>query len=153
MPHTIASDARAACDRDKALSKTYGGNVRALIDLDLRVGEVGSWLSRAERCQEIPTIRLLLGLIRATAGRALCWDSFATRWPSAAPELLRATSDSRIASRVTSSSGSLARLHDRVDETLRETCASVWASSSTGDPPSHGESTEDRNRPGVHAPT
>ena len=53
------------------LSKTYGGRVRALVDLDLRVerGEVFGYLG-PNGAGKSTTIRLLLGLIHATAGRA-----------------------------------------------------------------------------------
>ncbi len=53
------------------LSKTYGGKVRALVDLDLRVerGEVFGYLG-PNGAGKSTTIRLLLGLIRPTAGRA-----------------------------------------------------------------------------------
>jgi ABC-2 type transport system ATP-binding protein len=53
------------------LSKTYGGRVHALSDLDLRVerGEVFGFLG-PNGAGKSTTIRLLLGLIHATAGRA-----------------------------------------------------------------------------------
>lgn len=52
------------------LSKTYGGRVRALVDLDLRVerGEVFGYLG-PNGAGKSTTIRLLLGLIHPTAGR------------------------------------------------------------------------------------
>ena len=53
------------------LSKTYGRDVPALVDLDLRVerGEVFGYLG-PNGAGKSTTIRLLLGLIRPTAGRA-----------------------------------------------------------------------------------
>lgn len=53
------------------LSKTYAGGVEALIDLDLRVerGEVFGYLG-PNGAGKSTTIRLLLGLIRPTRGRA-----------------------------------------------------------------------------------
>ena len=53
------------------LSKTYGSGVRALVDVDLRVeqGEVFGYLG-PNGAGKSTTIRLLLDLIRSTAGRA-----------------------------------------------------------------------------------
>src|SRR5215471_479475 len=53
------------------LSKTYGGRVRALVGLDLRVerGEVFGFLG-PNGAGKSTCIRLLLGLIHPTAGRA-----------------------------------------------------------------------------------
>jgi ABC-2 type transport system ATP-binding protein len=53
------------------LSKTYGGGIRALVGLDLRVetGEVFGYLG-PNGAGKSTTIRLLLGLIVATEGRA-----------------------------------------------------------------------------------
>ena len=58
------------------LSKTYHGNVAALVGLNLRVerGEVFGYLG-PNGAGKSTTIRLLLGLIRPTAGRATVLDS------------------------------------------------------------------------------
>ena len=54
-----------------ALAKTYGGGVRALAGLDLRVerGEIFAFLG-PNGAGKSTTIRLLLDLIRPTGGRA-----------------------------------------------------------------------------------
>jgi ABC-2 type transport system ATP-binding protein len=61
----------AAAIETENLSKTYGRTVRALVDLNLRVeqSEVFGYLG-PNGAGKSTTIRLLLGLIRPTAGRA-----------------------------------------------------------------------------------
>jgi ABC-2 type transport system ATP-binding protein len=61
----------AAAIETNALSKTYGGRVKALVDLDLRVerGEVFGYLG-PNGAGKSTSIRLLLGLIQPTAGRS-----------------------------------------------------------------------------------
>jgi len=63
--------ADAAAIATSALSKTYRGGVRALAGLDLRVeqGEIFGYLG-PNGAGKSTTIRLLLGLIRPTSGRA-----------------------------------------------------------------------------------
>jgi ABC-2 type transport system ATP-binding protein len=70
--------------RTESLSKTYG-NVRALVDLGLEVapGEVIGYLG-PNGSGKTTTIRLLLGLIRATAGRAEIFGIDCQRDPVAA---------------------------------------------------------------------
>ena len=66
-----------------ALAKTYGGGVRALAGLDLRVerGEIFAFLG-PNGAGKSTTIRLLLDLIRPTGGRAwiLGHDCRPTAW-------------------------------------------------------------------------
>ena len=71
------------------LSKTYGRDVPALVDLDLRVerGEVFGYLG-PNGAGKSTTIRLLLGLIRPTAGRASRPDPFRE---SSSPTIPRAS--------------------------------------------------------------
>ena len=106
------------------LSKTYGRDVQALVDLDLRVerGEVFGYLG-PNGAGKSTTIRLLLGLIRPSAGRAALHgldtvvDGVAAR---------RATGylpgDLRLSDRLTGHEqlDSLARLRGAVDERLRD---------------------------------
>jgi len=68
---TIAAMSETPAIEAVGLSKTYGNEVRALVDLNLRVerGEVFGFLG-PNGAGKSTTIRLLLGLIRPTAGRA-----------------------------------------------------------------------------------
>jgi ABC-2 type transport system ATP-binding protein len=84
--------ATAPAIETSGLSKTYGGRVRALSELDLRVerGEVFGYLG-PNGAGKSTTIRILLDLIRPTAGSAslLGLDSRrpgvqARRWSSGA---------------------------------------------------------------------
>ena len=61
----------AAAIETHSLAKTYGKDVHALADLDLRVerGEIFGYLG-PNGAGKSTTIRLLLDLIRPTAGRA-----------------------------------------------------------------------------------
>ena len=106
------------------LSKTYGREIHALVDLDLRVerGEVFGYLG-PNGAGKSTTIRLLLGLIRPTSGRASLHglDTVAEGVASR-----RSTGylpgDLRLADRLTGSEqlDSLARLRGAVDEGLRD---------------------------------
>jgi ABC-2 type transport system ATP-binding protein len=71
--------AKASAIETQSLSKTYPNGVRALVDLDLRVnrGEVFGYLG-PNGAGKSTTIRLLLDLIRPTAGRAAIYG-FDTR--------------------------------------------------------------------------
>lgn len=106
------------------LSKTYGGKVRALVDLDLRVerGEVFGYLG-PNGAGKSTTIRLLLDLIRPTAGRVsvLGLDTRADGVASRR-SVGYLPGDLRLADRLTGHEQleSLARLRRRVDETLRD---------------------------------
>jgi beta-exotoxin I transport system ATP-binding protein len=107
----------------KALSKTYGRSLQALIDLDLRVerGEVFGFLG-PNGAGKSTTIRLLLGLIRATAGRALLLGLDSRRDGLEARRLLGyLPGDLRLTDRLTGHEQleSLARLRGQVDKTLR----------------------------------
>jgi ABC-2 type transport system ATP-binding protein len=106
------------------LCKTYGGAVRALVDLDLRVerGEVFGYLG-PNGAGKSTTIRLLLGLIHPTAGRASILGRDAR---SGAVEARRGVGylpgDLRLSERLTAREelDSLARLRGGVDEALRD---------------------------------
>ena len=105
------------------LSKTYGSEIRALVDLDLRVerGEVFGYLG-PNGAGKSTTIRLLLGLIRPTSGRASIFgrdtqaDGVASR-----REVGYLPGDLRLADRLTGREqlDSLARLRGREDVALR----------------------------------
>jgi ABC-2 type transport system ATP-binding protein len=106
------------------LSKTYHGATRALVDLDLRVeaGEVFGYLG-PNGAGKSTTIRLLLGLIRPTAGRAALFgrdtqkDGVASR-----REVGYLPGDLRLADRLSGGEqlDSLARLRGTVDQGLRD---------------------------------
>ncbi len=106
------------------LSKTYGGGVRALVDLDLRVeqGEVFGYLG-PNGAGKSTTIRLLLGLIRPTSGRASV-HGLDTRANGVAARRLAGylPGDLRLADRLTGREQleSLVRLRGNVDERLRD---------------------------------
>jgi ABC-2 type transport system ATP-binding protein len=108
------------------LSKTYGGDVRALVDLDLRVerGEVFGYLG-PNGAGKSTTIRLLLGLIHPTAGRATVYgvDTRADG-PAARALLGYLPGDLRLSDRLTAREelDSLARLRGgaAVDPTYRD---------------------------------
>ena len=106
------------------LSKTYGGKVRALVDLDLRVerGEVFGYLG-PNGAGKSTTIRLFLNLIRPTSGRAslLGFDS-RSDGVSARERIGYLPGDLRLADRLTGHEqlGSFARLRSHVDATLRD---------------------------------
>jgi ABC-2 type transport system ATP-binding protein len=106
------------------LSKTYGKGVRALLDLDLWVerGEVFGYLG-PNGAGKSTTIRLLLGLIRPTSGKAslLGFDAHTEGVP-ARRHAGYLPGDLRLADRLTGLEQleSLARLRGRVDERLRD---------------------------------
>ena len=105
------------------LSKTYGGGVRALVDLSLRVerGEVFGYLG-PNGAGKSTTIRLLLGLIRPTAGRATLLGLDTQRDDVASRKNVGyLPGDLRLADRLTGQEQleSLARLRGRVDVKLR----------------------------------
>ena len=107
------------------LSKTYEGNVRALVDLDLSVeqGEVFGYLG-PNGAGKSTTIRLLLGLIHPTSGRASL-HGLDTRAEGVASRRLVGylPGDLRLPDRLTGREQleSLARLRGTVDEPLRDT--------------------------------
>ncbi|HEU6446173.1 MAG TPA: ABC transporter ATP-binding protein [Gaiellaceae bacterium] len=107
----------------RGLSKTYASGVRALVDVDLRVerGEVFGYLG-PNGAGKSTTIRLLLDLIRPTAGRAdvLGHDTRA-RSVEARRRVGYVPGDLRLADRLTGDEqlDSLARLRGGVDLGLR----------------------------------
>jgi len=106
------------------LSKTYSGGTRALVDLDLRVerGEVFGYLG-PNGAGKSTTIRLFLGLIRPTAGRAALLGRDTQRDGVAARRIVGyLPGDLRLADRLTGSEqlDSLARLRGSVDPRLRD---------------------------------
>ncbi|HEX7256041.1 MAG TPA: ABC transporter ATP-binding protein [Gaiellaceae bacterium] len=108
----------------RGLSKTYPNGVRALVDLDLRVerGEVFGYLG-PNGAGKSTTIRLLLDLIRPTAGAAAILD-FDTRADSTAARrhVGYLPGDLRLNDRLTGQEqlDSLARLRGGADADLRE---------------------------------
>jgi ABC-2 type transport system ATP-binding protein len=106
------------------LAKTYGGGVEALVDLDLTVerGEVFGYLG-PNGAGKSTTIRLLLGLIRPTRGRAALFgldtvsDGVASRRVAG-----YLPGDLRLSDRLTGGEQleSLARLRGGVDKTYRD---------------------------------
>jgi ABC-2 type transport system ATP-binding protein len=106
-----------------ALSKTYGTTVRALLDLDLRVerGEIFGYLG-PNGAGKSTTIRLLLGLIKPTQGRASIFGL--DTWRSgvlARQQVGYLPGDLRLFDRLTGDEqlDSLARLRGGVDARLR----------------------------------
>jgi ABC-2 type transport system ATP-binding protein len=105
------------------LSKTYPGDVRALVDLDLRVerGEVFGYLG-PNGAGKSTTIRLLLGLIHPTRGRAAVFGVDTREQGVAARGAMGyLPGDLRLADRLTGAEqlDSLARLRGTVDTALR----------------------------------
>ena len=105
------------------LAKTYHGTVRALVDLDLTVarGEVFGYLG-PNGAGKSTTIRLLLGLIQPTAGRATIFGrDVRTEGVAARREAGYLPGDLRLADRLTGREqlDSLARLRGSVDTALR----------------------------------
>jgi ABC-2 type transport system ATP-binding protein len=106
------------------LSKTYGRTLPALVGLDLRVerGEVFGYLG-PNGAGKSTTIRLLLGLIHPSAGRALLLGLDAQRDGVVSRRNVGyLPGDLRLADRLTGREqlDSLARLRGGVDEPLRE---------------------------------
>ena len=106
------------------LSKTYGGSVRALVDLDLRVerGEIFGYLG-PNGAGKSTTIRLLLDLIHPTSGRASLFG-LDTRAQGVASRRLVGylPGDLRLSDRLTGREqlDSFARLRGRVDTHYRD---------------------------------
>ncbi len=106
------------------LTKTYGEKVRAVADLDLTVehGEVFGYLG-PNGAGKSTTIRLLLGLIHPTAGRALVFGRDAhSDGVAARREVGYLPGDLRLADRLTGQEqlDSLAHLRGSVDVELRD---------------------------------
>jgi len=106
------------------LSKTYRGGVRALVDLDLEVrrGEVFGYLG-PNGAGKSTTIRLLLGLIHPTAGRAsLLGHGVRTNGVASRGSVGYLPGDLRLSDRLTGQEqlDSLAHLRGSVDEPLRD---------------------------------
>jgi ABC-2 type transport system ATP-binding protein len=106
------------------LTKTYGGKVEALVDLDLTVrpGEVFGYLG-PNGAGKSTTIRLLLGLIRPTAGRAALFGRDAHSDGVAARSAIGyLPGDLRLSGRLTGREqlDSLARLRGSVDASFRD---------------------------------
>jgi ABC-2 type transport system ATP-binding protein len=116
--------AESSAIETQGLSKTYPNGVRALVDLDLRVerGEVFGYLG-PNGAGKSTTIRLLLDLIRPTAGRAAV-NGFDTR--SSGVDSRRRVGylpgDLRLNDRLTGREqlDSLARLRGSADAALRD---------------------------------
>ena len=107
-----------------ALCKTYPGPVGALVDLDLSVerGEVFGYLG-PNGAGKTTTIRLLLGLIRPTGGRALLLGlDTRAEGVGSRRRVGYLPGDLRLADRLTGAEqlDSLARLRGGVDDALRE---------------------------------
>jgi ABC-2 type transport system ATP-binding protein len=108
----------------RGLSKTYASGVQALVDLDLRVerGEVFGYLG-PNGAGKSTTIRLLLGLIRPTAGRAaiLGLETGITS-VEARRRVGYLPGDLRLSDRLTGNAqlDSLARLRGGVDQATRD---------------------------------
>jgi ABC-2 type transport system ATP-binding protein len=105
------------------LSKTFAGGVRALVELDLRVeqGEVFGYLG-PNGAGKSTTLRLLLGLIRPTAGRAAVLGRDAGREGVAVRRRVGyLPGDLRLSDRLTGREqlDSLSRMRGAVDARLR----------------------------------
>jgi beta-exotoxin I transport system ATP-binding protein len=106
------------------LTKTYVGTVQALVDLDLTVarGEVFGYLG-PNGAGKSTTIRLLLGLIQPTAGRASIFGRDAhSDGVAARREVGYLPGDLRLSDRLTGREqlDSLARLRGTLDASLRD---------------------------------
>jgi ABC-2 type transport system ATP-binding protein len=121
MPATTAIET-------SGLTKTYPGGTQALVDLDLevRTGEVFGYLG-PNGAGKSTTIRLLLGLIKPTAGSAkLLGHHLGTDAVASRKDVGYLPGDLRLADRLTGREQleSFARLRGKVDAALRdELCA------------------------------